>query len=416
MDTPVDQNPVDRERAIAELSLLLPPTTVQFLSERVAAFKPYVMDHGSHADAIQPFPDGGLLVRGDCDAARHANRVWRMIADGHVFHTYIENNVSVSAVAGAEPRLYRLLYLRSYENKLGGKGFFSVCPGGFRVMSPLDRAVLGDLPVSVRFHTRVTKQSASEFAAVLTKWASAVSVSGVFREGPAFLRSSGLEFQGQRASFRIDVSRSGQNTVNWLTLLLLEFGFERCPISVVRYDYEDDENYAYLMGPLRGKPWTLPLAAGEKAEAANASVGAAEKVLASFVPPDAVPHPRYRSERFRVLESSYCSWDDFVLTVYFSADLTTLQQEQFSKLIKSWFTIGQYGGLGGTGVTKPYSDVRFDERTESARATANLRGAEEAVAVPLLVKILEGFSASVPIDAITIGGVGDLSQEEIDEL
>ena len=143
---------------------------------------------------------------------------------------------------------------------------------------------------------------------------------------------------------------------------------------------------------------------------------AAEPAPASFVPPNAVMHPRYRSERFRVLESSYCSWDDFVLTVYFSAESSPLQQEQFSELMKSWFTLGQYGGLGGAGLRKTHGDVKFDEKTESARVMANLRGAEEAAALPLLIKVLEGFSAAVPIDAITIGGVGDLSQDEIDEL
>jgi hypothetical protein len=410
MDTARGPRPADEQRVIAELSLRLPPTTVRYVSDRVESFRSYV------SDAIRSFPDGGLLVRGDRESATHVNRLWRMIADAQLFHTYIDNNASVSAVAGTEPRVYGLLYLRSYREKLGGKGVFSVCPGGFAFLPPLDMGVLRDLPVSVRFHTRITKQSAGEFAAVVTKWASAVSECGVFDEGPAFVSLSGVELQGQRASFRIDVSRSGQNTVNWLTLLLLEFGFEHYPISVVRYDYEADENYAYLMGPLRGKPWTLPLAGGEMSEAASAPEAAPETVPASFVPPSAVAHPRYQSERFRVLESSFCLWDDFVLTVYFSAESTTLQQEQFAKLIKSWFTIGEYGGLGGTGLRKPYSDVRFDEKTESARVTADMRGTEEAAAVPLLIKILEGFSATVPIEAITIGGVGDLTPEEMEEL
>ncbi len=417
MDMTPPQNSADRQRIIAELSLLLPPTTVHFVSESVPLFKPYVVDQ-SHAHAVRSFPDGGLLVRGDCDSARHVDRMWRIMADAQIFHAHIDNNASVSAVAGTEARRYRLLYLRSYREKLGGKGIFSVCPGGvgIRVILPLSPVVLADLPVSVRFHTRITKQGASEFASVLTRWASAVSASGVFGEGPAFLGSSGVQLQGQRASFRIDVSRSGQNTVNWLTLLLLEFGFQHDPISVVRYDHEDDENYAHMMGPLRGKQWTVPLTVSEETAADGAPEHAAEAAPASFVPSGAVTHPRYQSERFRVLQSSDCSWDDFVLTVYFMGESTTLQQEQFGKLLESWITIGRYGGLGGKGLTKLCGQARFDESTESARLAANLRGADEAVAVPLLIKILEGFSATVPIDAITIGGVEDLSPEEIEQL
>ena len=70
-------------------------------------------------------------------------------------------------------------------------------------------------------------------------------------------------------------------------------------------------------------------------------------------------------------------------------------------------------GLGGTHL-RDYRDVWFNEKSESARLLADLLGTEEAVAIPLLLKILEGFSSVVPIRAITIGGIEDLRSGELD--
>jgi hypothetical protein len=402
----------DRERAFAELSLLLPPTTVGLLSELCPPFKMFIMERDKHPDAIRWFPDGGLLIRGDCDKGWQVNQLWRMMAENGLFGRHIENNIMIASICSMPTQIYRLLYPDYYKEKLGGKGVFIVCPGVSTHLAHLSKGQLESLSVAVKFHSRVTRDVARAFVDMLCRWSSTVSRSGIFGEGSAFLRSGGATFQGLRVSFQIDVSRSGQNTINWLSLLILEFGLNRHPVTVVRYDCEDNESYEYLLGPLRGKVSVIPFPTSGSSMTSELAIPMSESEAASFVPTDAVPHPDYRSERFRVHESSFCSWDDLVVTVYFAAWPTEEKREQFRQLLNSWLTIGFYGGLGGDRLRR-HGEVWFNEKNESARMMANMTGTDEAVAIPLLIRILEGFSAVVPIEAITIGGVGDLSEDEV---
>src|SRR5205085_5427232 len=103
-----------------------------------------------------------------------------------------------------------------------------LCPEEYK----LDR-----LLVTVPLRRKPTKKALAQLAEYLVAWSDSVSKEGMFGEGPVDAISPEMEIWSTRvAQFTLDVHRSGQNTLNWLTLSLLKFGYEVSPITGVFYD------------------------------------------------------------------------------------------------------------------------------------------------------------------------------------
>ena len=258
---------------------------------------------------------------------------------------------------------------------------------------------LADLSVAVVFRGRVGKGVRRAFVDAVAAWGRAAVERGAFHDGPIRLASPGVTFVGTRAQFRIDASRSGQDTLNWLSLVMLDFGYEAHPISSVNFAHSDAELDA-MFGPPSAAPILVPFPATPLASELPAEGEAA----GMYVPLGARPHGSLHSKSFRVLELPVNEWDSFVSTVYFARNPRSEERRRFVALVRAWLHLGIFGGLGG-GRTHWAEDVKFDEATDSAIIEADMGQADPDIAQRILIWALEGFETQdgAPIDALVFG-------------
>jgi hypothetical protein len=307
---------------------------------------------------------------------------------------------------------YHLWFTAEYEKKLGHRGF-QMLP---RVACP-DEYNLDRLLVTVPLHRKPSKKMLAELAERLGAWFQSVSVEGMFGEGPVDSISAGMEIWSTRvAQFTIDVHRSGQNTLNWLTLSLLTFGYEVTPITGVYYDSVNNPGYVgnfleLYEGFKFENPFRVPIPISSKKAPVttwsqpNAHV---EEPAMPSLPPGSVPHPTVRSDSFSIYLTPRYHWDDLEVHVYFGAPVPPDHQQLFADLINSWMDLGSFGAWGGTGIDSG-GKPEFDESGESAVFEADMGDAtDQTIALTVLIRVLGGFAQDVPIDAVVLGKLGKL--------
>jgi hypothetical protein len=202
-------------------------------------------------DSLATFPDGSVLFRGGLGLG--------------VFEKHIRSQEDLilqltgaglcRSLAGFPRFTYALLYTADYQSVLGEDSFkagvaatASACPGEYT----LDR-----LLVTVASKGVLSKRNKEILTSVVFSWADSVSEVGVFSEGPARLVNSEARFQGRLCQFRVDMSRSGQRTLNWLTLCLLRFGHQIHPLTGVAFD--ESEFIDVIFGTAKGQEYMLPI-------------------------------------------------------------------------------------------------------------------------------------------------------------
>jgi hypothetical protein len=298
----------------------------------------------------------------------------------------------------APKRLFYIHYPEDYQEKLRTENRFHVDQGTIRPPAPgefdLDR-----LEVTVAFRTRAGKAVRKAFVDAVAAWGRAVAVRGAFDDGPVALVPPGIEFGGSRARFHLDARLSGQDTLNWLTLAFLDFG-ERVHRVTDVYFGSSAEFIDAMIGPVRGKTEVVEFPDD------SSPARSPEPVVSSpvtHVPPDARPDAEFRSRTFPVLALPFNEWDTFSTTVYFGRSLNGEEREPLLALIRAWLLLGSYGGLGGRG-THNADEPAIDEATDSAIIRADMGDTDPEIALPLLIRTLEGFeSHGPPIDALVFG-------------
>lgn len=204
------------------------------------------------------YPDGSLQIEGG-GAVQYffATR----LRGGDM--TGVEFNTLFRSLAPFSMRQFRLWYEASYRKKLGRQDFL-ISPGVSFPESPGEHE-LRELLVTVAFVRKPAPNVMRGFAEVVSQWSHSVASSGMFGEGPVTIPTPELAFQGSRAQFTIDASRSGQNTLNWLTLTVHNFGRLVATVAGVHFDMKvhpdfPEQNYieAYL-GPAEGERVVFPI-------------------------------------------------------------------------------------------------------------------------------------------------------------
>ena len=373
---------------------LLSRSTVEQLLRSGSEFQSFLDHFLTPVGPVRRFPNGAVEIDegtvGDelSKALRSCATPGREIEGAYVFKT----------LGPFTPkRYYCIQYPVAYQEKLRSEASFAVGQGRVRPPAP-GEFNLKRLEVTVGFRARVGKAIRRLFVDTIFAWGGAAVERGAFEDGPVYLASPSVEFSGTRARFLIDASLSGQDTINWLSLAILDFGEDVHTVTGV-YFGSTAEFLDAALGPAQ-REWVLvEFPAGESATL----IRPAMKARTSYVPPDAQPYQGFVSRRFPVLTLPVNEWDSFFATVYFGRPLLEEERRELARLIDAWFLIGAYGGFGGAG-THSADRVVFDDATDSVILRADMGDADPDIALPLLTRALEGFeSSSATIDALVLG-------------
>lgn len=199
------------------------------------------------------YPDGTLLIEGP-DVFKS---LWELLPKRHLL---VDGGVwQPNGFVGIEPlsaKSYTLWYTSDYRESLGELDFGIAFPSMWSC--PTKDYQLGNFLISVAFKRVPTAEVRAQFALSLTRWFQSVSREGMFGEGPIKPASTELEFRGRLVQFRIDASRSGQDTLNWLLLFALNFGYEVSLVTNFIFDHEK-KLQTFLEFPIRTTVESIPL-------------------------------------------------------------------------------------------------------------------------------------------------------------
>ena len=179
------------------------------------------------------FPDGTRLIegRGTFDQIWQMMLRNRLVGEGGVWHP---------RSFGSLERLVKicvLWYTTEYRESLGELNLGIIFPNvGSNPTSACDRK---NLLVTVGFCRKPSEEVSQSFIRCLGEFFRSVSRQGMFGEGPVRPRSSEVEFRGRVAQFRIDASNSGQDTLNWLLLCVINFGYSTSQVIDFVVDHEE---------------------------------------------------------------------------------------------------------------------------------------------------------------------------------
>lgn len=209
------------------------------------------------AERYGRYPDGTLLFEGGDSFHRLWNAITasRLQENGVPTPNLLEHGIwQPHGFGGLEEfrkgtTSYMLFYTRDYRESLGALDFSVVFPA--IVSDPTRDYDLKNLQISVGFKRKVSQKTRRLFLESLKKYFDSVSKAGMFNEGPLRLASPEIAFRDRLAQFRIDASSSGQDTLNWLLITVLNFGYSTSLVEQFVFDH--DKNLERFTGPIVGE-------------------------------------------------------------------------------------------------------------------------------------------------------------------
>ena len=236
------------------------------------------------------FPDGSVMLLTSIDKQKRA-QLWSLTGIGAMAERELNAVIrrmmtkSKEALPGAisvlgyrslacfAPADYSLLYTTDYQYRTDEECGIYVYPLSGPRWTPAaevtqDEQEPSKLLVTVSFRGRVTAAMRQAFVAAIAAWAATVAEGGIAGQGPARVCPPGVQFRGEFARFEIDASASGQNTLNWLTLCLLNFGYTVLIVERITYCARDRKlrQFEEEKGETITMPWPAPAAALELAK------------------------------------------------------------------------------------------------------------------------------------------------------
>ena len=189
------------------------------------------------------YPDGSLLIEGE----RCFDLFWDFAVARGLFGLGMWQPKSFCGLPEFGEKHCSVWYTEDYREILGEDDLRISFPDkGY----PETNYHLRDLAISVVFKRKCSEQVRQRFAQWIGEWEQQVVTKGISGEGPIRLASPGIGYQGRLAQLRVDVSQSGQATLNWLLLSVLDFGYSVSPVT--NFVFAHEENIVLLVEGLRG--------------------------------------------------------------------------------------------------------------------------------------------------------------------
>ena len=183
------------------------------------------------------YPDGTLLIEG----GNSADRVWDLILRNGLLDCGIWQPHGFRGIEPFSRNIYRLYYTTDYRERLGELDFGVIFPA--ICSHPTKDYELDNLLITVGFNRKPSEDVRHRFAISLGEWFRLVRQQGMFGEGPIEKVSNEVEFRGRVAQFRVNASRSGQDTLNWLLLSVLNFGYAVSQVSNLIFNQEKNLDF-----------------------------------------------------------------------------------------------------------------------------------------------------------------------------
>ena len=329
-------------------------------------------------------------------------------------------------------RKFKLISSVEHEKRVDPSGCLMFGP---RHEESPKSADLTALHLTVQCHRRIRRDAMPLLAGVVRDWHASVSEAGLFGEGPVGQLSGEIEFQGRLARLSFDASRTGQRTINWLILSLLNATYDAVKLTALVFnDLEnlasygiepsDDKIVRLALGDRQSHPeqspaddpqdsrrpvGSLPFA-GLKIvrlplsdQQSHAEQSPADGSPDSRLPAGLLPFPGQQSDEFTIWQTPSFEWESIHLAVYFEDWPNREQQRDFRTLLGAWSVVAQSGGFGGEG-GKYVGDPVFMKKQQAAYLQANVGDTDPDIAVPVLVRMLENYSSgSLAIEAVVFG-------------
>jgi hypothetical protein len=289
---------------------LLTRSAVVQLFEAGPDFREFVDRLAAPGSPVRRFPNGAIEI----DLRRVDETEWRkgLTACATPGKELEGCGVFPSIGPFTPKRFYGIQYPIRYQQKLKSEDSFSAGRG--RALPPDPGEFdLANLEVTVLFRTRVSKGIQKSFAEAVASWGREAAQHGAFNDGPVILLPPGIEFKGVRARFHLDARHSGQDTLNWLSLAIFDFGESVHTITSIHYG-ASSERLDRFTGPLPGKavlvefPLDIRPTPPDKQHAMSPS---------TRISPNVQPEPRFQARNFAVLSFPLNEWDSFRMTLYF---------------------------------------------------------------------------------------------------
>ncbi len=375
----------------SELFLMLPSSTVKNFEITEPNFHLFLERYLVPDGLVRRFPDGAIELNYTRLKVGEYHPLVPFISPGRIEGAGGFRSLGPFQSTG---RLFSIQYLADYQDRLKSEVGFLAGKGSPVPISP-DEFELESLSIHAYFLRRLNQSVRLDFTRAIAEWGNRVAIKGAFDDGPIQLASPGITFSGVHAHFTIDASRSGQDTLNWLTLTILDFGYE---VHVVTWVWFGNE----IARPGSKRSESVFVGFMEALEPTKAQAAQRETVE-DFVPPGAVPDAFHHSERFAILTLHHNEWDSFKATIYFAHSPDAQARRELRALINAWNLLGSYGGLGGKG-THGADKLVFDDAQDAAILRSDMGDVDPEIALVTLIRSLEGFErGGTPINAVVFG-------------
>jgi len=374
-------------------SMLVTWRLIRQLEEKVPDFRANLEALERSVSAVRFFPDGSLEYEHHAETLEFwmAFMPLKKIGISIAFLGYIQ---SVPWFTESPNRHFKLISVKEHETRID-QGCLLFAPR--REICP-QSTDLTALHVTVQFQRRIRQADMPALANAVREWHASVAEAGLFGEGPVGQLSSNIEFQGRRAQFSFDATRTGQRTINWLILSLLNATYDLAKPST--FVFNDVENLAvHGIAPSDEKIVRLSLG-DQQSEPKQAQ---ADVPLKSRLPAGLLPFPGQRSDHFTIWQTPSLEWESLRLAVYFEDWPNREQQRDFRNLLGAWSVVAQAGGFGGEGGKHAGGPV-FLKKQQAASLQADIGDADPDIAVPVLIRLLENYaSGTLAIEAVVFG-------------
>lgn len=260
---------------------------------------------------------------------------------------------------------------------------------------------LDNFDVRVGFQRTPSKRVGRRFAEHLANWLATVSQGGIGGEGPVRLISNEVEIVGVLARFSLDISHTGQNTVNWLIIGLAAF----CEVSAIENVYfttgpgsgvSFEEAYGLSKHKARRYPLGKATTSSDDTHQCGDAVEAS-KVKTTIRTGDATMNSELFPVRFSPADHSGA-----VVSVVVDRSRQPSDVENMRLNIESWRSVGECGGFGGNGFGR-CTDIIFLPEEHSFRWYVDFGSADLEMAIRCLIWICESWSVTeVPVDEIRV--------------